>query len=165
MYKTLTYLLCIIALLFSGSILAAEAEIDFVLVKKSESKMYLLSKGKTLKEYEVAFGADPEGHKQKEGDEKTPEGKYTLDYKKEDSAFFKAIHISYPNAADMARSKAANLNPGGQIMIHGQRNGLGWLAWITQWFDWTDGCIAVTNEEMEEIWRMIEVGTPIEIKP
>jgi murein L,D-transpeptidase YafK len=138
---------------------------DTVLVKKSESKLYLKKDGKIIKEFHVAFGANPKGHKQQEGDERTPEGKYTLDYKKENSSFYKAIHISYPNESDKKRAKESGVNPGGLIMIHGQRNGLGWLSWITQIFDWTDGCIAVSNSAMDQIWDAVAVGTPIEIKP
>jgi murein L,D-transpeptidase YafK len=164
MCKPAIKLLLAISLLFPGSSFAAPV-VDYVLVKKSERKMYLLSGGKPVKEYEVAFGANPKGPKKQEGDERTPEGKYTLDFKKSDSSFFKAIHISYPNAADIGRAKAAQVDPGGQIMIHGQKNGLGWLGWITQKFDWTDGCIAVTNAEMDEIWQLVKVGTPIEIEP
>jgi murein L,D-transpeptidase YafK len=138
---------------------------DMVLVTKSESKLYLKKDGKIIKEFHVAFGANPKGHKQQEGDERTPEGKYILDYKKEDSSFYKAIHISYPNESDKKRAKELGVNPGGLIMIHGQKNGLGWLSWITQLFDWTDGCIAVSNNAMDEIWESVKVGTPIEIKP
>jgi len=165
MCKKMKYILLGISLLLAGPSFASDVVIDSVLVKKAESKMYLVSNGKPVKEYKVAFGANPKGHKQKEGDERTPEGKYILDYKKEDSSFYKAIHISYPSAEDIARAKANGVNPGGLIMIHGQRNGLGWLAWATQWFNWTDGCIAVTNVEMEEIWGLVKIGTPIEIKP
>ncbi len=138
---------------------------DMVLVVKSESKLYLLKNQKVLSEYKVAFGANPKGHKQQEGDERTPEGKYILDYKKDDSAFYKAIHISYPNEADKKRAKEAGVNPGGFIMIHGQKNRLGWLSWITQNFNWTDGCIAVSNSAMDEIWKAVSAGTPIEIRP
>jgi murein L,D-transpeptidase YafK len=138
---------------------------DRVLVIKSESKLYLKKKGKTLKAYHVAFGAQPKGHKRREGDERTPEGKYTLIYKKKDSSFYKSIQISYPNEADKKRAKQSGVNPGGFIMIHGQKNGIGWLSWITQRFNWTDGCIAVSNSAMDEIWESVNVGTPIEIKP
>jgi murein L,D-transpeptidase YafK len=138
---------------------------DMVLVIKSDSKLYLKKNGKVFKEYHVAFGANPEGHKKQEGDERTPEGRYFLDYKKSDSAFYKSIHISYPNEADKKRAKEAGVNPGGFIMIHGQKNSLGWLSWISQRFNWTDGCIAVSNSAMDEIWNSVNVGTPIEIKP
>jgi len=140
-------------------------DIDSVLVNKSELKMYLLAKGEKVKEYSIALGANPKGHKQQEGDERTPEGKYFLDYKKSDSSFYKAIHISYPNMEDQTKAKERGVNPGGLIMIHGQKNGLGWLSWISQNFNWTNGCIAVTNKEMDEIWNLMKVGAPIEIQP
>lgn len=143
----------------------ASNEIDYVLVNKSEKKMYFLSNGRRIKEYDVVFGGNSTGHKQQEGDERTPEGKYILDYKKSDSSFYKAIHISYPNEEDKKRAKANGINPGGQIMIHGQKYGLGWISWLTQQFDWTNGCIAVTNTEMDEMWKLVESGTPIEIQP
>lgn len=136
-----------------------------VLVVKSESKLYLKSDDKILKEYHVVFGANPKGHKIQEGDERTPEGDYILDYKKKDSSFYKAIHISYPNENDKKRAKNSGVNPGGFIMIHGQKNGIGWLSFISQRFNWTNGCIAVTNKEMDEIWGLIDAGTPIRITP
>ena len=142
----------------------AFAEVDLVKVDKSERKMYLLSAGEIVKVYDVALGANPKGHKEQEGDEKTPEGEYTLDYKKEDSAFYKAIHISYPNQKDIENAKKLGVNPGGLIMIHGQRNGLGWLSWLTQRFNWTNGCIALTNAEMDEFMELVDVGTKIQIQ-
>jgi murein L,D-transpeptidase YafK len=138
---------------------------DFVLVVKSESTLYLKREGKTLKKFSVVFGADPMGPKQKRGDKRTPEGCYMLDYKKADSAFYKAIHISYPNALDRRRAEAAGVDPGGLIMIHGQKNGFAWLQHLTQQFNWTNGCIAASNQAMDEIWQAVDVGTPIEIKP
>lgn len=159
------YLLPILLLFISCLCSASEPKVDQVLVKKSAEKMYLFSKGKILKTYSVTFGANPEGHKEQEGDERTPQGNYILDYKKEDSSFYKAIHISYPNEIDIKKAKKAGVSPGGQIMIHGQKNGFGWLSSLTQHFNWTDGCIAVTNKEMEEIWNLVDTGTPIEIQP
>jgi murein L,D-transpeptidase YafK len=157
--------LLILGLFISGVALGSDQEIDLVLVNKSESKLYLMSGQAQIKEYDVVFGANPKGHKEQKGDERTPEGKYFLDYKKSDSSFYKAIHISYPNNDDIKRAKERGVNPGGLIMIHGQRNRLGWLSWLTQWFNWTDGCIAVTNQEMDEIWQHVKVGTPIQILP
>jgi murein L,D-transpeptidase YafK len=145
--------------------LAAVAEqADSVLVDKSDEKLYLLKSGSVIAEYSVRFGANPEGHKAQEGDERTPEGTYVLDYKKSDSAFYKAIHISYPNEADKKAAAAKGVDPGGAIMIHGQRSRLGWLSFITQRFNWTDGCIAVTNKEMDEIWNLVPANTPITIQ-
>lgn len=138
---------------------------DLVLVKKGERKMYLLSDDKVVREYHIALGDNPRGHKQKEGDERTPEGTYTLDKKKADSAYYKAIRISYPAEQDRIAAQRAGVNPGGQIMIHGQKNGFGWLADKTQRNDWTDGCIAITNSEMDEVWSLVDIGTPIVIRP
>lgn len=98
--------------------LPAFAGVDLIKVNKSERKMYLLSGGKTVKEYDVALGANPKGHKQQEGDKKTLEGEYTLDYKKEDSSFYRAMHISYPNEADVANAYKRGVSPGGFIMVH-----------------------------------------------
>lgn len=142
----------------------ANAGVDLVRVDKSERKMYLLSDGEVVKEYHVALGANPKGHKQQEGDERTPEGEYTLDYKKEDSSFYRAMHISYPNQEDIANAEEIGVSPGGFIMVHGQRNWLGWLSPILQRFNWTNGCIALTNSEMDEFMELVKVGTTIEIK-
>lgn len=138
---------------------------DLVIVHKKERTLYLIRNNETFKAYRIALGANPKGHKQQEGDERTPEGKYTLDYKKPDSAYYKAIHISYPNDKDRERARELGVHPGGFIMIHGQKNGLESLENITQRFDWTDGCIAVKNAEMDEIWSSVETGTPILIEP
>lgn len=155
----------LIILLLTPTIVFGIEKADMVLVIKSESKLYLKKNGKALNEYHVVFGANPKGHKQQQGDECTPEGKYILDYKKEDSSFYKSIHISYPNETDKKRAKESGVNPGGFIMIHGQKNGLSWLSFITQRLNWTDGCIAVSNDDMDEIWNAVDIGTPIEIKP
>jgi murein L,D-transpeptidase YafK len=158
--------MAVLCLLLSLSLQALAADkADGVLVNKSERKLYLKSGDKILKAYPVVFGANPAGHKEQEGDERTPEGRYLLDWKKSDSAFYKAIHISYPNEQDKKAAAERGVSPGGAIMIHGQPNGFGGLAFIMQSFDWTDGCIAVTNEAMDEIWEAVPGGTPIEIVP
>ncbi|MBS0013677.1 MAG: L,D-transpeptidase family protein [Desulfobacterales bacterium] len=138
---------------------------DMVVVDKSESRLYLKRSGQIIKQYHVVFGPDPEGHKQQEGDGRTPEGRYVLDYKNADSDFYKSIHISYPNRADQKRAARSGVDPGGEIMIHGQKNGAGWLTTISKYFNWTEGCIAVSNRAMDEIWQAVDAGTPIEIKP
>ena len=138
---------------------------DRVVVKKSERKLYLMRNGKIIKSYSIVLGAHPEGHKLQKGDERTPEGCYILDHKNVHSSYYKSIHISYPNRADRERARKAHVNPGGAIMIHGQKNGLEWLSFISQYFDWTDGCIALTNKDMDEIWNAVKVGTTIEILP
>jgi murein L,D-transpeptidase YafK len=140
------------------------AEIDLVKVDKSENKMYLLENEIVKKEYHVAFGGSPKGHKEQEGDQKTPEGLYTLDYKKEDSSFYRAMHVSYPNQADLDNAKNKGVSAGGFIMVHGQKNRLGWLSGFTQQFNWTNGCIALTNSEMDEFMALVKVGTKIKIE-
>jgi len=155
----------LIVLSFSVSpFLSAVAGIDLVKVDKSESKMYLIENEIVIKEYHVAFGANPKGHKLQEGDEKTPEGTYTLDYKKEDSSFYRSMHVSYPNQSDLDDAENRGVSAGGLIMVHGQRNKFGWLSGITQRFNWTNGCIALTNSEMDEFMSLIEVGTKIQIE-
>lgn len=154
--KYCLFILCLLSLRSYG-------EIDLVKVDKSERKMYLLTNGEIIKEYKISLGDNPKGHKQQEGDERTPEGNYVLDYIKEDSAFYRAMHISYPNTNDITDAKARGVSPGGFIMIHGQRNGFGWLSSLSQNFDWTNGCIALTNSEMDEFLALVEEGTAIQI--
>lgn len=144
----------------------AEGEkVDLVRVQKSERRMQLLSGETVVKEYKIALGARPIGHKRWEGDERTPEGRYILDWRNPKSMAHKSIHISYPNAQDTAAAKSMGVSPGGAIMIHGAVKGYGWWGWVLQLIDWTDGCIAVTNPEMDEIWTLVQDGTPIEINP
>lgn len=153
----------LIVLLLFFFVSSVYAEVNLVKVTKSENKMYLLENDKIVKEYDVAFGANPKGHKQQEGDERTPEGIYTLDYVKEDSSFYRAMHISYPNQADIENAKKMGASAGGFIMVHGQKNKIGWLGSITQNFNWTNGCIAIKNSEMDEFLKLVKVGTKIQI--
>ncbi len=157
-------ILCVTLMLLTSAAWAWP-KADFVIVNKSERKLYLLQKGMPFKEYRVSLGPKPKGHKLKEGDERTPEGRYVLDFKNENSDFYKSIHISYPNKFDMEQARGAGVSPGGSIMIHGLPGEMQFPASVVQNFNWTDGCIAVTNEEMEEIWNAVEIGTPIEILP
>lgn len=143
---------------------SAQAKVDLVKIDKSERKMYLIEGNKVIKEYRISLGASPKGHKQQKGDEKTPEGIYTLDYKKEGSSFYRAVHISYPNETDIKNAKKIGVNPGGFIMVHGQRNWLGTLSFTVQNSDWTNGCIAITNSEMDEFMELVSVGTKIQIE-
>ncbi|MBK1852024.1 L,D-transpeptidase family protein [Marinobacter sp. 1-4A] len=138
---------------------------DSVLVKKAERKLYLVRDGLTYRAYNIALGGNPEGHKQQEGDQRTPEGRYLLDWRNIKSAYHRSLHVSYPNSKDRTQAAAMSVPPGGMIMIHGQPNGLGWLSPLLQLWDWTDGCIAVSNVEIEEIWRAVGNGTPILIEP
>ena len=142
----------------------AIAKVDLVKVDKSANKMYLMEGETVIKEYHIALGKNPQGHKQQEGDKRTPEGTYTLDYKKEDSAFYRSMHISYPNKKDIENAKKRGVSPGGFIMVHGQPNRLGWLSTMNQKVNWTDGCIALTNKEMDEFMKLVSVGTKIQIE-
>lgn len=154
--KILTIVLCVLPFF-------ASAKVNLVRVIKSERKMLLIESGKILKEYHIALGANPSGHKQQEGDERTPEGRYTLDYINEQSSYHRSMHLSYPNANDRANAKQKGVSPGGDIMIHGQPNGFGAMANLTQLTDWTNGCIALTNSEMDEFLKLVAVGTTIEV--
>ena len=136
-----------------------------VVVYKSKRQMHLLRAGQVMRTYRIALGDSPVGHKKQEGDEKTPEGDYVLDWRNPNSLYYKSIHISYPNARDREQARRRGVSPGGDIMIHG-RNGPTVLPDGTwKWKDWTNGCIAVTNAEMDEIWKMVNNGTPIRINP
>lgn len=150
-------------LLSSDPLLVSKA--DFVIVKKSDQKMTLTRNGRVLREYRISLGKNPVGHKQQEGDYRTPEGVYVLDFKNPDSEFYKAIHISYPNSLDRKNASRLGVDPGGDIMIHGQKNGYEEYTGVMQQMNWTDGCIAVKNSEMDEIWDAVEVGTLIRIQP
>ncbi len=142
-----------------------ETKADRIIVVKSSHTMMLMTNGRVLKVYKVALGRGSAGPKEREGDNRTPEGEYVIDQKNAKSRFHLALHISYPNAADMKRAREAGVDPGGAIMIHGLESGLGWLGTLQHDVDWTEGCIAVSNSEIEEIWRLVPAGTPIEIKP
>jgi len=144
---------------------AATQRADFVLVKKSENKLYLISHGEAFASFRVAFGGNPVGPKQRQGDGRTPEGRYVLDARNEHSAYYKSLHVSYPNAQDRDRAHELGVSPGGDIMIHGQPNGWGAYAAITQTRNWTLGCIALTNDDMDVVWLSVPLGTPIEIQP
>lgn len=137
-------------------------EVTRVEVHKAARQMYLLHHDRVLKAYEIGLGANPEGHKQFEGDSRTPEGVYYIDRRNPNSNFHLSIGISYPNPADREFAKAQGKSPGGDIFIHGRdgkHNNRG------RGKDWTDGCIAVTDREMEDIYAMVRIGTPIYIFP
>lgn len=144
---------------------ASEDRADLIRVDKAKHTLTLLRGDNVIKVYQVSLGSSPLGHKSREGDGRTPEGRYTIDSRNSRSRFHLALHISYPSAADRADAERRHQPPGSDIMIHGLRNGLGWL---NRWHlkrDWTDGCVAVTNSEIEEIWSHIATGTPVEIVP
>ena len=155
----------VLSFLLLSSVAYGDQIADAVLVIKSESRLYLMREGRELASFKVAFGSNPKGHKQQQGDEKTPEGNYILDYKNPYSKYYKSIHISYPNAQDRANAKKRGVDPGGDIMIHGQANGYERFAFIAQLFNWTNGCIALSNSDMDVVWHAVIPGTPIEIRP
>ena len=136
-----------------------------VVIEKSQRRISLERNGAILKSYEMSLGSSPIGHKQQEGDGRTPEGAYAIDFKHPRSRFHLALRISYPNGNDSAQASRRGMSAGSDIMIHGLRNGLGWLGALHLYRDWTDGCIAVTNTQIEEIWAMVDVGTRVEIRP
>ena len=139
-------------------------KVDRILIIKNTRTMMLMSGKQVLKSYKVALGAEPIGAKQQEGDHKTPEGDYVIDSKNPGSRFHLALHISYPNPRDRERARKLGVNLGGAIMIHGLERKYAWLGSLHRRTDWTDGCIAVTNYEIEEIWRLVSIGTAVEIR-
>jgi murein L,D-transpeptidase YafK len=145
--------------------LPADAHADLLVVEKSKHLLTLYSHGVALRSYHVSLGRGAGGAKEREGDKRTPEGRYVIDSRNSNSAFHRALHVSYPSAADQARARAAGYEPGRDVMIHGMRNGFGWLGRAHRIFDWTRGCVAVTDDEIDEIWRVVPDGTPIEFRP
>lgn len=138
---------------------------DRIIVEKSKHQLHLQSRGRIIRRYQIALGPNPQGHKQREGDGRTPEGIYRIDYRNPHSAYHRSLHISYPAAADRQRAAAVGDNPGSDIMIHGLGKQFAAIGKLHTTTDWTLGCIAVTNDEIEEIWKLVPNGTIIEIKP
>jgi murein L,D-transpeptidase YafK len=149
----------------AGSVasLPPDARADRIIVRKSQREMTLLREGVPLKTYQVALGRGEPGPKRREGDGRAPEGVYRISGRNPDSAYHLSLRISYPEPHDVAAARARGEPPGGDVMVHGIRNGLGWLGALHRRIDWTAGCIAVTNDEIEEIWRAVPDGIPIEI--
>ena len=139
--------------------------IDRIVVEKAARKLSVFRESRQLKTYRVALGRSPIGPKEKEGDMKTPEGIYKIDGRNPQSSFHLALHISYPSDDDNARAAERGVSAGFDIMIHGIQNGRGWIGAFHRWKDWTAGCIALTDEEIEELWRVTPDGTAIEIRP
>ena len=138
---------------------------DAVLVVKSEHRLYLLRGGQPFKSYRVSFGLNPAGHKEREGVFRTPEGSYVLDGRNAASDYFLSLHVSYPNERDMQRARRSRWKPGGSIMIHGLPNVPRKSLDYYHSADWTDGCIALNNDDMLEVWLLTHANTPIEIRP
>jgi murein L,D-transpeptidase YafK len=174
MLKVLFFVLALICLFtvgvligdnFNPNPLPPNLTADRVLVEKAARRLILQRNGTPLKTYRVALGRAPVGPKEQEGDQRTPEGLYQIDFHKEDSDYHRALHVSYPEQHDIDRAAAEGLSAGSDIMIHGLPNGRGWIGAFHRRADWTAGCIAVTDFEIEEIWRAVPDGTPIEIRP
>ncbi len=143
----------------------APQKADSILILKKDHLMELLSRGKVIRAYKVALGQGGLAPKVRQGDGRTPEGHYIIDAKYANSEYHKALHISYPNAEDRKRAAKLGVSPGGSILIHGLPNGKGYIGAAHRLYDWTLGCIAVTDEEIDEIWNLVPVGTPVEIRP
>jgi murein L,D-transpeptidase YafK len=139
--------------------------IDRIVVEKSARKLSVFKNGHLLKTYLVALGSSPVGPKVEEGDMKTPEGSYTIDRRNPNSDYHLSLHISYPAPDDVKRAEERGVSAGCDIMIHGLPNGQGWMGDLHRQKDWTAGCVALTDDEIEELWRITPDGTPIEIQP
>lgn len=160
----------ITAIMLAAVMLAVPAsakvdQADSVVVIKSKRVLMLMQNGEILKSYRIALGGNPAGHKMKAGDKKTPEGSYVIDSRNPNSSFHLSLRISYPSRADVQRAEDLGVSPGGSIMIHGLKPQFAHLGKLHREKDWTEGCIAVTDKEIEEIWRLVPDGTPIVIKP
>jgi murein L,D-transpeptidase YafK len=166
---TVLVVMCALALYFyahhNWHPLSAGTTIDRIVVQKSAKKLSIFRDGNQIKRYRIALGGSPVGAKQEEGDMKTPEGIYKIDSRNAQSSFHLALHISYPSDEDNKRAAARGVSAGSDIMIHGIQNGRGWIGTFHRWKDWTAGCIALTDEEIEELWRVTPDGTTIEIRP
>ena len=150
---------------FAAGFAQAGSPIDKVLVKKSEMRLSLMSRGRTVRSYPIYLGGNPIGHKQYQGDLRTPEGRYVLHQRNGQSRYFRSLRLDYPNAADRAHARSIGKPPGGDIMIHGlpelEKRSL--LMFSGPY--WTDGCIALSNAHMQEVWELVDLNTPIEIQP
>jgi murein L,D-transpeptidase YafK len=136
-----------------------------IIIEKSRRKLTLVRADHIVRVFDIALGSNPIGPKQRSGDSRTPEGEYVVDFKNLYSNYYLSVRLSYPNAQDIARAHRLGVDPGGNIMIHGMPNGVAWpySGYVGQ--DWTDGCIAVTNAAMQEIWLAVRENTPVEIRP
>ncbi|MBL6990520.1 MAG: L,D-transpeptidase family protein [Bacteriovoracaceae bacterium] len=174
----------ILLILFIGGAAIASNPYNYpkatkVIIVKNKRRLYLVHHSMVYKEYKISLGQNPLGHKQMEGDSKTPEGEYRIDWRNSSSKYHLSLHISYPNEQDKKNANTKGVSPGGNIMIHGLPNDLGilsefldnydlddeWIKKVIHLFDWTQGCIAVNDEDIEQIWELVPDGTPIFILP
>ena len=145
--------------------LPTNINVYLIVFYKSKRQLLAYSNDKLIKTYKISLGGHPKGDKEYEGDKKTPEGVYYINDKNPSSGYHKNLAISYPNAQDIKDARALGKPPGGDIKIHGLRNKLGFISKFHRWFDWTAGCIALTDEEIDELYSCVKIGTRIEIKP
>jgi murein L,D-transpeptidase YafK len=145
--------------------LPADSKADLLVVEKAQRKLLAYSHGVLLRAYSVSLGREPIGPKLRQGDRRTPEGQYFVDAHNPTSSFHRALHVSYPSAADVVRARSAGYDPGGEIMVHGIHYGLGWIGRAHRFVDWTVGCVAVTDPEIEELYRIVPDGTRIDLRP
>ena len=165
MKKLILLLVTIISLTSFFPSASVKNSVNKILVIKHKRKLYLYHNDEVVKKYSISLGKQPKGHKEFEGDMKTPEGIYKIDSKSLTSSYHKNLGISYPNKKDKAHAKKIGKSPGSQIKIHGLPNNKKWLGKLHLLKDWTYGCIAVTNKEIDEIFSLVSIGTVIEIRP
>jgi murein L,D-transpeptidase YafK len=164
--RILTIALTSLLLFWQGALHANGFPVaDLVVVEKADRKLHLIKDGAPIRTFDIALGIRPVGDKEKEGDFKTPEGRYLLDTRNPNSEYFLSIHVSYPNGGDIREARSKGVDPGGAIMIHGQPNEPSRSETYYRTQDWTNGCIAVSNSDMIDIWLMTDDNTPIEIRP
>jgi len=156
-----------VALIASALSLQLQAQLhaDHIVIHKKARTMELIRAGQVIKTYKIALGGEPVGPKARQGDHRTPEGVYVIDNRNERSQFHRSLHISYPNTDDREHARKLGVSTGGDVYIHGLPNGYGFVGAAHRARDWTDGCIAVTDQAIEEIWRLVDNGTPVEIRP
>ncbi|MGA2350377.1 MAG: L,D-transpeptidase family protein [Terracidiphilus sp.] len=161
--------ICVVLLVLADTLQAepqtAPQKADAILILKKDHLMELLAGGKVIRTYKVALGQGGLAPKAREGDARTPEGHYVIDSRNAASHYHRALHVSYPDAEDRKRAAKLGVSPGGSIMIHGLPSGEGWIGAAHRLHDWTLGCIAVTDQEIDEIWSLVPIGTPVEIRP
>lgn len=164
-----TLILSLIALtvyyIYPEQKLSSNIKIDSLVVTKSKRELMAFSNGQLIKTYKISLGKNPFGDKEFEGDKKTPEGIYFINAKNPNSGYYKNLGISYPNKHDLEVSKKIGKPTGGDVKIHGLKNGIGFISKFQRWYDWTAGCIALTDQEVDELYNTVDIGTKIEIKP
>jgi murein L,D-transpeptidase YafK len=163
--RAVGFLLPIFLLWWSFAFSASDQQAAKILIEKKAKRLTLFSKDQPIRTYKIALGGNAVGPKEREGDNKTPEGIYGIDSRNKRSGYHLSLHVSYPNEKDRKRAKELGVSPGGDIMIHGIKNGFGWVGSLHTWLNWTKGCIAVTDREIEEIDKLVPNGTVVEIRP